>query len=136
MEPLDGILSHFRDKMSEHPSYTFWLGDESMLSAGILPMWVGVFELWTVVSERLKASDYKADILRYAKLTMNEVARQVGARRLQCEVQSDWRDAHAMAKLMGLTREGTMRCYSPMGYDMDLYSLIIEDINELTASSG
>ena len=97
------------------PCFTAFAGMDVVGAAGIIPLWEGRAQVWSLFSDLIR--DYPMAIHRAVKryILSYEVAR------LECTV--DPRDERAVnwARRLGFQYESTMPKYTPVGSTMDMY---------------
>lgn len=99
------------------PAFTAFAGMDVLACAGIIPIWQGRAQVWSLLSEAIHGSVHRRGIHKAVK----SYIRDYRVRRLECTV--DPRSARAVkwARTLGFHYEGTMTSYTPLGDTMDLY---------------
>lgn len=97
------------------PAFTAFAGLEVIGCAGIIPLWNGRAQVWALLSDLVQV--YPKAIHKAVKSYIDgyDVAR------LECCVDPRSDRAVRWARRLGFEYEGTMRKYTPIGTDMDLY---------------
>lgn len=103
------------------PCYAAVSGDEVLACAGLIPQWPGRAVAWALIGA--DAGRCFVGLHRAVKraLDMHEY------RRVETGVASDFEAGHRWARMLGFTREGRMRAYTPDGRDCDLYALVRQE---------
>lgn len=97
------------------PAFTAFAGTEVVGCAGIIPLWTGRAQVWSLMSDLVRL--YPIPIHRAVKRYIE----QYDVTRLECTVDPRSPRAVAWVQRLGFTYEGTLRKYTPIGTDMDLY---------------
>jgi hypothetical protein len=100
------------------PGYTVLAGDELVACAGFWPQWEGRAIVWALVSET--AGKHFLGFHR-------AVLRAFDAhpyRRIETTVKTGFTEGERWARMLGMTKEATLRSYAPNGDDYDLYSKV------------
>jgi|GEM_PF-4322228 hypothetical protein len=79
---------------------------------GILPMWEGVGELYSFITEEVK-EQYPIQLHKTAKKFIQEVQSKFGFHRIQCIVAKHDPIGYKWAKSLGFKDEGVMERYTP-----------------------
>jgi hypothetical protein len=90
-------------------------------AAGIVPMWEGCGEAWAIPTKHIE--NCKIAIGRHFKNTFHMVAQDLKMRRVQAAVKVGHREAHSLARFVGMTEEGLMKKYGPDGSDYVRYAI-------------
>lgn len=91
---------------------------EVLACAGIIPMWHGRAIAWALVGA---AAGHRMVELHRAAMRAFDMH---PVRRLETTVAAGFEQGHRWARLLGFTRECTMRAYAPDGSDCDLYARV------------
>ena len=100
------------------PSYTLRDGDRALVCAGIVHIWAGRAQAWSLVS---------GEAGRHFVRVVRGLARFLDAQdvvRIETAVDVDFAAGHRMVRLLGFEREGRMRSYLRAGMDCDLYARV------------
>ena len=97
------------------PAYTAFVGYEVIACAGIIQMWPGRAQVWSLLSDKMP--DYARDIHR----AVRNYLRAYRVRRLECIVDPRHAAAVRWAKHLGFTYESTMEAYDMHGNDQHLF---------------
>lgn len=97
------------------PAFTAFAGLDVVGCAGIIPLWHGRAMVWALLSDLVRV--YPKAIHKAVKQYID--AYQVD--RLECCVDPRSERAIRWAQRLGFSYEGTMRKYTPIGTDMDMY---------------
>ena len=100
------------------PCYTAFAGDQVIACAGVLPIWEGRAQAWSLLSTALP--QYVMGVHRGVKRFLDTYP----IRRLECTVDPRSATAIRWAERLGFVREGTMPGYTPQGDTMDLYARV------------
>jgi hypothetical protein len=101
-----------------------WTGliDGSVVGfAGIQIKWEGRGLGWAMLSTHLTARDF---LRAHNKVREILDVAQMRLRRIETAVRSDYEEGHRWAKALGFSPEGTMRKFTPNGYDAVLYARV------------
>jgi hypothetical protein len=96
-------------------------GGEIHAVAGIVPLWEGVGEAWAIPTKHI--GKRKIVIGRHFKNTFHMVANDLKMRRVQAAVKVGYKEAHNLARFVGMTEEGLMKKYGPDGADYMRYAI-------------
>ena len=96
-------------------------GGEIHAVAGIVPLWEGVGEAWAIPTKHIGRR--KIVIGRHFKNTFHMVANDLKMRRVQAAVKVGYKEAHNLARFVGMTEEGLMKKYGPDGADYMRYAI-------------
>lgn len=80
--------------------------------------WPGQALAWSILGVHLGAL-----MVPFTRRVRHEFA-AAGYRRLEAIVESDHAEGHRWARLIGMTREGTLRRWGPRGVDHDIYARV------------
>lgn len=97
------------------PCYSAFVGYDVIACAGIIQMWPGRAQVWSLLSDKLPL--YARDIHRAVKNYL--LAYRV--RRLECIVDPRHEAAVRWAEHLGFVKEGVMRAYDMQGNDQAMY---------------
>lgn len=100
------------------PAFSAQVDGEIIASLGIIPQWEHRAIAWGLIGARANRhllSVHKA-VERFLK--MSEY------RRIETSVATNFAEGHRWARMLGFEREGTMRAYTPEGFDCDLYARV------------
>jgi hypothetical protein len=100
------------------PCYTLTDGDHIAMCAGLVNMWEGRAQAWSLLAR--DAGRHMTKIVRVMKrfLEMQDI------RRIEAVVDNGFEPGHRMIRLLGFAHEGLMRGYLPDGRDAVLYARI------------
>lgn len=91
---------------------------ETLLCGGVIEMWDGRSIVWALISAHVTARRF----LGLFRVMRDFLASQT-VERLEACVDTDFEQGHRMMRMLGFTREGTMRAYQD-GRDCDLYARV------------
>ena len=94
-------------------------GDTVISASGILRIWTGRWQGWSVYSVRATVRDF-VYIRNQTRLFLDGV----DANRIEITVLLDFVGGHSYARSLGFTAEGVMRKYDMLGRDHVLYSRV------------
>lgn len=93
-------------------------GDEVIACGGIVILWPGVGEAWTVMGEKVK--DYPLAVAK----ALREGIERSGLRRIQATVRIDDGKARKLIGLCGFKPEGILEGFGPDGADFVSYARV------------
>lgn len=105
-----------------------WTGinDQVVLGCcGIVPLWNGVGEAWTMLSLNARDS-FGLTLHRAVKNQLYEIAKKKSLHRVHCHVLENFEAGHRWAKCLGFTYEGIMKWYGPNKETFARYGIIFE----------
>ncbi|MDH4186782.1 MAG: hypothetical protein OEV08_07285 [Nitrospira sp.] len=97
------------------PAFTAFVGMEVIACAGVMEIWPGRAQVWSLLSWRMPT--YYRDVHRAVK----KFLRGYTVRRLECVVDPRHAEAVRWAKHLGFTYESTMPGYTPLGDTQAMY---------------
>lgn len=106
-------------------SYSLEVDDQIIGCAGVLPVWNGVGEAWTMLSERVR-KEFSLTMHREVRRIMIDVCERKKLHRLYCHVLTSYDAGHRWAKALGFKNEGTMKYFGPNKETMDRYAITFE----------
>ena len=110
----------FVQRLSIAHSWTRWRDSIILGCAGIVPMWLGRAEAWSVVGP---CDRYDMIYATRAVISGIEAARQVlGFWRLEATTIAGWRPGERWLEMLGFQPEAYLRQYAPDGTDHRLYA--------------
>ena len=113
--------------IDKFPGWTWHDKEGLLVSAGLVPVWKGLADGWSIVSHRLRQHPEKREILANIRYSLVEMARIFQYRRVQVDVKKDFREGHAFVKLLGFRPEGDMEQYGPQGETMTKYVWLMKE---------
>jgi len=102
----------------EH-SLTFKKDGKALVCAGIIPIWSGRGAAWLILSDEVHHAEMRivhAEVLKFLD--------NAPFRRIETSVDSEFRQAHRWAIMLGFKPEGEMKSYCPQGRDHWLYARV------------
>lgn len=118
MQPLLDSAEYAQSLKDAGPAYSLVDGDEVFACAGLIPQWEGRAVAWALISE--EAGPHFLRITRAVRRCFDLHP----FRRIETAVSHDFQQGHRWAQMLGFTREGLMRSYTPDGRDCDLYARV------------
>lgn len=118
MQPLLDNPEYAQSLKDAGPAYSAVDGDAVFACAGFIPQWEGRAIAWALISA--EAGRHFVTITRAVKRAMD--LHQF--RRVETAVAHEFPQGHRWARMLGFTREGLMRRYTPDGRDCDLYARV------------
>lgn len=112
----------FNNLEFENLSFTAIADNSFICSAGIVPMWQGVFEGWFIGSNKIW--DHPVLAARAIKKGMKQLYQDNNITRLQTAVRADFPMGIKFAKWLGFEDEGLMKKYDMEGKDFYRYARI------------
>ena len=112
----------FNNLEFENLSFTAIADNSFICSAGIVPMWQGVFEGWFIGSNKIW--DHPVLAARTIKKGMKQLYQDNNITRLQTAVRADFPMGIKFAKWLGFEDEGLMKKYDMEGKDFYRYARI------------
>lgn len=100
------------------PAFTGVDGDRIVICAGLVPLWPGRSSLWALLS--VHAAKF---MLAIHRATLRFLATRTD-RRIEATCATGFKEAHRWLEMLGFTREGTLRGFTPEGFDHDMYSRV------------
>lgn len=97
------------------PAYSVFANDELIACAGFWPQWHGRAIVWALVSENAGKHflGFHRAVLRAFEMHPY--------RRIETTVKTGFAEGARWARMLGMTKEATLRSYAPDGEDYDLY---------------
>ena len=102
---------------------TLMNGDRPIACAGVRPMWHGVGEAWTLLSE--EALLHPRDLTVAIERMLSEIEERDDYWRIQSFVDCQHEAGIRWIEFLGFVREGTLSKFSPLGRDMHLYARVV-----------
>lgn len=93
-------------------------GDEVLLAGGALPMWENRAQIWSLLSR--DAYRHMTGIHRVALRFLSTRLE----RRLEATCHAGFRPGRHWLQMLGFQYEGTLRGYTPDGFDHDLFARV------------
>jgi hypothetical protein len=109
--PTEQTNNMYADYVCSGEGYTFLVNDEVYACAGVIPLWFGLGEGWSLLSRR--CTKLPLALCKAFKNKIKELCEPY--RRVQITVEEDFEKAVNFAKFLGFTCEGRMLYYSPDG---------------------
>lgn len=127
LRPEDGELD--LDRLGKKyeivgPAYTCIDRKKILFCAGIIILWRGVGESWSLCDVEVK--NYPREVLFYQKECLFKEIEANKLHRIQAHCLTTWRSGYRFLERLGFEREGLVRKYDSEGRDYYLYSLIKE----------
>lgn len=97
------------------PAYSAFVGYDVIACAGIIQMWPGRAQVWSLLSDQMPL--YARDIHR----AVRNYLRAYQVRRLECIVDPRHEAAVRWAEHLGFVKESTMEAYDLHGNDQAMY---------------
>jgi hypothetical protein len=118
MQPLLDSPTYAQSLKDAGPAYSAVDGDVVFACAGFIPQWEGRAVAWALVSSEAG--------MRFVGITraVRRALQLHPFRRVETAVTHDFPQGHRWAQMLGFTREGLMRSYTPDGRDCDLYARV------------
>lgn len=105
-------------------SFTFTIVDDQdriVVVFGMMPMWKGVLEIWTLTNPELFAKNVRQ--LHKTMFRLREmITRQYGAHRVQIAVRTSTARYGEFLKRFGFESEGVMHKFGPHGEDYERFA--------------
>lgn len=99
---------------------TIMLGNIPIAIIGMIHLWDGVAEAWTVTSEEVKL--YPISFHKSVLSSLVHHEKLLGIHRTQMNVRADYEDGRKWAEALGFKEEGVMLKYGPDGKDFWRYA--------------
>jgi RimJ/RimL family protein N-acetyltransferase len=120
--------------LKEHPNHGVLLSSSSnaftamykgkvLGSAGLIPWWQGMCELWMYLG--VDAFDNRRGALKLVSWAMEHVIETMELNRIQATVKTDYVQGHRFAKFFGFVNEGEMKNYGPNKESFTRYAKIL-----------
>ena len=93
-----------------------------IICCGLIPFHPSHMIAWTFIAGSIGYDMVRATLLIRSHLMLTMAMDEV--HRISCTVQTGWEEGTRWARLLGFTRECTMRCYGPHGQDYDLWAMV------------
>lgn len=100
------------------PAFTITRGDTLLMVAGLVEVHSAYASAWALFTSGL-GGDYAA-IVR----AIRRVLDASGYRRVDAMIREDWGRAHALARLLGFSKEGVSRAMGEKGEDFATYARV------------
>ena len=94
-------------------SFTCVKDDIILGCAGVIPLWDGVGEAWSLISPIMR-EHFSLTLHRGVTRFLNDLAARGTMHRLHCHVLEEFEDGHRWAKALGFYNEGVMKAFGPM----------------------
>ena len=108
-------VQYGRSLVSAGPCYSAFAGMEVIACAGVVEIWAGRAQVWSLLSEQMP---------RYRKAVHKAVKGFLDGyrvRRLECVIDPRSETAKRWAQHLGFIYEGTMHAYTPEGENQLMY---------------
>ncbi len=116
---VNGYGPGYRELMARYPemgpAWTLLRDERPVFSGGIVILWNGVGEAWTLMSERVR--EYPLAVVKTIRFCIDEAVRSYQLRRVQATVKKHDDRAIALLHAVGFKIEGLMEQYGPDGED-------------------
>ena len=104
-------------------AYAIIDGDNVLAVYGKVQEWNGKESIWALIGEKVKKSQWPV-LIKIGLRFINDLF-ESGARRVDMDVVTDYKEAERAAKILGFKREGLLEKYSPEGKDCYMYARTI-----------
>jgi len=115
----DGFAPAPDDMIMNGIAGTVYAGDSVIACGGVLPLYEGVGQVWSYVSD--EARGHGRFIVRNVRNAIPVIMEEMNLHRVQATVQSHREEYIRFAKAIGLEWESTMKCAAPTGEDMEMF---------------
>lgn len=116
----EGFLMHCDH--DDTPAYSIFCDNELIACMGLLILWDGVAEVWTVPSS--KVEKYKFSYFKAVKLAIEQGVEFYGLHRLQTSCRCKSPVSANWLRKLGFQEEGVMRQYGPTGEDHYMFGKV------------
>ncbi len=111
-------------ELFETHARTLLHGDTVMACFGVMPLWDGVGQAWSVLSDAV-LKDHPIELSRRVKYWLSNVEKREGIYRIQAAIADGHWEGIRWIKWLGFEHEGVMRNYGLQGHgDFHLYARI------------
>lgn len=100
------------------PAFSAEVDGEIIAALGIIPQWQNRAIAWGLIGKKARRHLLAVHRAVDRFLVMSEY------RRIETSVATNFAEGHRWARMLGFEREGTMRAYTPDGFDCDLYARV------------
>jgi hypothetical protein len=107
-----------RDLAASGPCYSLWHGFRPVMSCGLIDMWTGRAQAWSLLD--VNAKRHMLGVVR----AFDDLLERHPVRRVEAIVASGFLPGHRMIRMLGFEIEGLMRRYLPDGRDAAIYSRV------------
>ena len=94
--------------------------EEPIVAVGAAPMWNGVWSLWMFATDAINKVGFP--VTKFVKRHMVPMLIENGAHRLECRSMEGHIDAQDWLKVLGASREATLKGYGRAGEDFHVYT--------------
>ena len=109
---IDASFTENRIDIKVHGlSFTLLADNTPILSGGIIPLWNGVAEGWSIASKRISTNKIKSSRLIKKRMDILCAANRIW--RVQTTVKANFKTGLRFAEFLGYKNEGLMRAYGP-----------------------
>ena len=102
-----------------HPGYTGFVGDEVIGCAGVVILWPGVGEAWSVLTDRVL--EHRFWLQRTVKAVIRDIMSGLQLHRLQATVRADSERNVRWIESLGFVREACLSAYDSYRFDYYMY---------------
>lgn len=123
-----GIAPEALGNAANYPSWS-WFDDEGLMlaCAGMVPLGPGRVQTWAFVSPLVRGHLGKRYLLEALRERHRAMSLAWPFNRAESDVRADFRDGHALARLVGYRREVDMVAYGPGGETHTRYIWIAKE---------
>jgi hypothetical protein len=118
MQPTLSIPGYGEGLAAAGPAFTGIHNDEVIACMGLIPQWEGRAVAWGLIGS--EAAPHFVGITKAIFKTM----KMYPFRRIETAVATNFDQGHRWMGMLGFQNEGTMKSFTPMGDDCDLYARI------------
>jgi hypothetical protein len=103
-------------------AFTAWIEDEVMFIGGMIPLFTGVAEVWSLTGEPVAL--YPKAFHKAVNKMLDYWDSLYNLHRIQCKVVSEHERSREWLKRLGFQEEGLMRKYDAKGNDYYMYARV------------
>lgn len=124
---VHGYGPEYRDLLGRYaqwgPAWTLLSDGRPIMSGGVVILWPGVGEAWTLISKQV--TDYPLAAVKALRKCIAEAVERHGLRRIQATARRNDDRAVALLHVLGFKVEGLMPRYGPDGEDYYMCGRVI-----------
>lgn len=120
--PIDALDTiHFN--MERGPSGALYYNGKLLGIIGVVVLWKGVGEVWTIIDDSVKRQ-FKRQLITGVRTALDIAQISLALTRVQVAIESDADYSRSWPLALGFTQEGVMRKFGMDGSDYTLYGRI------------
>ena len=116
----DTAFSLLRVNAKRGPAYTGFKNGKVLGIAGVIILWKGVGEAWTIISP--EAKKYKISLHKVIKTNLDRIIKEHNLHRVQTYVKIDWHSSQKWMEMLGFECEAILEIFGPNKEDYYLFA--------------